>query len=160
MKYLHPLIVFAFIALPFGGAEAYFTTDQSAFRMVDGAALYLIEFKFGHGNYEIRIPVKANGTTEHSREFLSYGLYNRHNGLTENAVSAGIVLGDAQIENGEYVIPKGSRKTLTLLVVASSLERDTRLQVEYLPFTFDGKQELQLNPSELEYYTTELVALP
>ena len=60
--------------------------------------------------------------------------------------------------DGEYVTDLGKRSTFTLFVIAKTYaSTNTRLQVEYLPFTFDNEKDLQLNKYELEKYTTPFV---
>ena len=62
-----------------------------------------------------------------------------------------------------YVTQKNIGKKFTLAVFFTpepyELEKKYRLQVNHLPFYFDGAQQLQLNPSELVYYTTKYISL-
>jgi hypothetical protein len=73
------------------------------------------------------------------------------------------VLSNARLEDGMYVIPKGVAASFTLLVMYTIGEGETdtmfRNQVTHLPFTFDKTEQQKLNPSELQYYVTPLVAL-
>lgn len=146
------------------GAHAYVTTGQDAVRVTGSSAIYLIEFEFGHGDHEIHIPVFARDTDDASREFLSYGLFDDENRRVNGITSAGIVLANAPIEDGRYIIPAGESRTLTLLVIASVPTEvpiaNIYSEVTYLPFSFDGENELQLNPSELQYYRTPSLVLP
>jgi len=134
---------------------AYFTTNQSAVRVTDTTSIFMIEYKFGHGSYEIRMPVlteRKNGVSDNK---VLYNFYNEDNEVLDAGNATGIVLSDAEVLDGMYVIPKGKSKTLTLLVIfENQTPDDVRLQVEYLPFQFNNTQHLRLNPSELQYYTT------
>lgn len=163
MKYTHLILFAVFLLLPISALNAYETTDQAAVQVTSTSAIYLIEFEFGHGDHDIHIPVRAHDSTERSRDFLSYRFVNDDDERIENVRSAGIVLSDTPIEDGNYVIPEGERRTLTLLVVASAEDISTTpmsAHVTSLPFSFDGEEELQLNPSELQYYRTPAVVMP
>ncbi len=142
--------------------EAYLTTDQNAFTINGKVGIYTIDFRFGHGSHDVYIPVTAMHTSVKTPGVLSYQIVDEELEVAKGT-SVGIVLGNAKIKNGMYVVPKGKSVTFTLLTFyvpnAEETETQFRTQVTELPFGFDGTQELQLNHSELQYYTTELLTL-
>lgn len=156
MKYIvtfFSIMVAAIIAHP---AHAYTTTGQTAFTVNGTVGVYVIDFAFGHEKYAIHIPVAAQRTDTPTADALAYNVLNA-NGTPFTGNTVGIVLSSAEVVDGEYVIPKGTRASLRLLVLTINGAGDAgnfRTQVTHLPFSFDGKQELSLNPSELTYYTT------
>lgn len=154
-------VSFVFFVTP-ETARAYFTTSQSAVA-VDGetSAVFLIEYRFGNGKHDLHMPIIAERGTERTDSVLSYEILDTA-GKPAPGTAMGIVLSDAPIGAGEYVVQKGFAKRFTLLVVfkpETVSESEYRLQVTQLPFTFDGTQALQLNPSELTYYTTPPLTL-
>ena len=156
---------FGIIAILFftQSAEAYVTTDQDAVALDNHAALFLIDYEFGHGSREMHLPIFASSTAE-SAKLVSYEIVDDE-GVAVGGKSAGIVFSTAPYrpEAGMYVIPKNEKETFTLAVVFTpdSFSADTRyrLKVTNLPFSFNGEQQLELNPSELTYYTTEGISL-
>lgn len=162
MKYIFGFALFsvAILLVPQVGF-AYFTTDQEAFTVNGKVGIYTIDFAFGHEKHEIRIPVRAvrGGLSEHSS--VRYELSNGTESVM-GGTAVGIVLSDARIEDGMYVIPKGVSERFTLLVIYTApagVKSKYELAVSYLPFTFDRTQQLQLNPSELVYYTSPSLSL-
>lgn len=161
------LLLTVLISLP-SVASAYFTTSQKALPLEDGSsALFLIEYRFGTNKHDVHMPILTEVGTERKTGFVSYEIIDG-NGNPVRGTMKGIVLSSTPIKERMYVIPKGLGKNFTLVVVftpepavptVSSLPKSYRLQVTQLPFSFNGTQELQLNPSELKYYTTELIEL-
>ncbi len=140
--------------------EAYFTTDQDAFTVNGKTGVYTIEFAFGHDKHDIYIPAKALHGSTAVRNALSYELVDKNGGLA-SGTAVGIVLSSLPVRDGMYRIPKGKAARFTLLVLYTPPmnDGDYRAQVTSLPFTFDGATKLQLNPSELQYYTTDYLSL-
>lgn len=159
MKYIA-----TFVALLIGAlmatspAYAYTTTGQTAFTVDGKMGVYVIDFAFGHEKYDVHIPVAAKNTDTTDAHAISYRLLTREN-VPSTEASFGIVLSSAKIVNGEYVIEKGVRMPMRLLIITTGERKneDLRAQVTHLPFSFDGKKQLSLNPTELQYYTTGYV---
>lgn len=143
-------------------AFAYFTTKQEAFTVNQKYAVFLIDFSFGHADHSITIPLLASTTETRATTSLSYQVLNSTESVAQGAVT-GIVIGDVPLAHGVYMVPKGKAGHFTLLAVytKSPIEPSGafHMSVSGLPFTFDGTQELQLNPSELQYYRTPSVPL-
>jgi hypothetical protein len=164
MKYF--IIMLGIIALGSYGtpftASAYLTTGQESLTVNGQIGVYVIDFAFGHERYDIHIPAPAYKSAKPSPSALTFEVVDEH-GTKGLGTAVGIVLSDAQVKDGHYTIPKGIRSSLRLLVLYTKSGHDTgnefSMQVTHLPFTFDGKQQLQLNPSELQYYTTKPVLL-
>lgn len=152
-------LIIGFFMLSTGGAEAYFTTDQNAFTVDNKTGVFTIDFSFGHASHDITIPVSAQpmSLVESETATLGYTI-TATDGKPVNGRMMGIVLSsDAPVSNGFYKIKKGESATFTLLMLFVPDTKESRTytaSVSQLPFTFDGKQGLQLNPSELTYYTT------
>lgn len=160
---LFTLIGVAFFIFMIPKAGAYFTTAQKEIDLGNGTGLFLIEYKFGMNKYEVHMPVFAQQGTEKSNSMVSYEIMNEDDEVVSGK-AVGIVLSSTPVsEQLTYVTPKGSSKTFVLAVFFTPETRSEtekyRLQVTHLPFQFDGKQQLQLNPSELKYYTTNLISL-
>lgn len=139
---------------------AYTTTGTVGFTHNNKTLFNAISFSFGHEKHAVHIPITAR-TDAKSRDALTYEILDADGGAAAGT-PLGIVLSNAKVKGGEYVIPKGKSASFTLLTFFTPTSTSTeayRTQVTNLPFTFDGKQELQLNPSELQYYTTKPVTL-
>ncbi len=150
------IFFFFFLSTP---SQAYFTTNQSTRQLENGTNLFLIEYRFGMEKYDVYLPIHAKQGTETKNDAVSFEIYNEKNEVVQGNTTA-IVLSDTAINtNGMYRINKGDSKKLTLAVffTPASPDADTSysLQVTHLPFNFNGTQQLQLNPSELKYYTTK-----
>jgi hypothetical protein len=158
------LLTVSFLLLAIPRAEAYFTTNQEAVAFDDGSAIFLIEYAFGVKNRDVHMPVFAQYSNNKASTAVSYAVFDE-SGAEVEGTAAGIVLSSATLDrSGMYIVPKGTAKKFTLAVVftpriPAQTEKKYRLQVMHLPFSFDGIQQLQLNPSELKYYTTKLIAL-
>ncbi len=143
-------------------SHAYFTTNQDAFTVNGTVGVFVIDFSFGHEKHEVHIPVSAQRDSTHTSGALAYEVMDA-DGVSGRGSSVGIVLSDAEIVNGEYIIPKGVSQSFRLLALYSKAPADKetgfRTTVTHLPFSFNGTRSLQLNPSELQYYATKLVSL-
>ncbi len=154
----------ACIAILFGiintqSANAYFTTDQLSLSADNETAIFAIDFSFGHEKYDVYIPISATrGTSSNSR--ISYEILGSDR-VSEGS-SLGVVLSEAKRVGEYYIVPKGHKMSFTFLTffTAENIVADKyKAQVTGLPFMFDGKQQLGLNPSELQYYVTDSVDL-
>jgi hypothetical protein len=160
-------VSFIFLSVP-EPARAYFTTDQAEISLDGGkSALFFIEYAFGTERHDVQMPIFAKSGTEKLTDMVSYQVLDE-TGTAVRGKTAGIVLSGTSMRDGMYVVPKGTARKFTLVVVftpepqvptVASPEKKYRLQVTHLPFNFDGAQQLQLNPSELQYYTTKLLPL-
>lgn len=162
------LLVFSIAFLP-ATSFAYFTTGQQAMRLSENAALFTIEYAFGLNDHDMYMPVLAvrNLSEENSRTKVGYSIREESETITTEGTTAGIVLSSAPIVDGMYKLEKGKAQKMTLLVLyitdPEAHEEDYALQVDWLPFSVDKggaqRQQLQLNPSELQYYITKEVEL-
>lgn len=144
-------------------AHAYFTTAQKEIRLSDGSGLFLIEYSFGMAKYEVYMTPFAQRSLTTDTKMVSYEILNEKNEVVAGK-AVGIVLSDTMLNKDiQYVVSKNASKKFTLAVFFTPDKKNTgekyRLHVTYLPFKFDGTQQLQLNPSELEKYTTKGIAL-
>lgn len=157
------LLLIIFLAVP-NISNAYFTTAQSEMKLGDGSALFLIDFSFGTMKYDVQIPITATqslGAPTHNA--VAYTIFDE-DGDTAIGTASAIVLSKAKInKEGKYHVAKGVSQNFTLAVIFTptvvTKVNEYRLQVTHLPFTFNETQELQLNPSELKYYTTDLLEI-
>ncbi len=156
------LVVFLFLGAIPTSADAYFTTAQNAFTVDNKTGVFTIDFAFGHKNYDVYIPVHAIHGGVLSSNKLSYVVKDTDNAIARGS-SVGIVLSNARVKDGMYIIPKGTSATFRLLVIFT---KDTTaaadaytLTITHLPFRFNGTQQLKLNPSELQYYVTKPLSL-
>lgn len=162
---LFPALLFIVWALLGVGAvaQAYETTNQSAFTVDGHLGVFLIQYSFGHGSYSLHMPLISEHTALKKNEVLSYEIYDDSEGEPAKGTATAIILSPAKVTDGEYVVPKGFKLPFTFLVFFTPSEDnlgDTyRLQVKHLPFSFNGTQNQMLNQSELERYTTEPLTL-
>lgn len=155
------------IALP-TTSQAYFSTGQTADAVTNNTALYSVTFYFGFADKDVYIPITTQRTTTNdiTNRSVGYTFETREQGDPEAGVSAGIVISDADIVNGMYVVPAGHTKSFTLYTILT-LDTNTpaekyRMQVTNLPYTLvsDTKsQELGLGPTGLFAYRTKQVGL-
>lgn len=155
-----------FLTLSVGNVSAYFTTDQSATRVIKNTALYTVTYSFGASKEDLYMPVFAKRDLAHgSQEIaLGYELLEDAEERVSYGTATGIVLSSEEIVDNMYRIPAGSNGTFTLFVLysvdESEPEADYALRVTELPFyRGDDRGALSLNPSELQYYITPEVEL-
>lgn len=163
--FLRTLIIIG-VLFSFGtpSTQAYFTTHQEATPFLgEHSALFRIDYSFGSPKREVLLPIAAAYSDAKQNDMVSFSILDEA-GNTVSGKTAAIVLSNASLKNnGMYTTPLGLGKKFSLIAVFTPTEYDAtkkyRLQVTHLPFNFDGTQQLQLNPSELTYYTTKLTAL-
>lgn len=153
-------------------AAAYFTKAQSAVMLEDGkGVLYSVTYDFGVKNYDVYLPIVPERKNEKVDQTgtQTYALLEESEEEIDFGETIGVVVSDAEIRNGEYFIPKGEAKRLTMIVLlmlpeaAPTRSLDVALQVTNLPFRMvNGGVSIaaRLNPSELQYYTTPEVDIP
>lgn len=145
-------------------SQAYFTTSQNQIDLKDGSALFIINFSFGVEKHDINIPIASHMNPESaSNAALSYSIYDEDEEIVDG-VSSSIVLSSLPLaHNTFYTVPKGKVGHFSLITVFTPKKptkiNQYRLQVTSLPFNFDGNQQLRLQPSELQYYTTKLIEI-
>ncbi len=144
--------------------HAYVTTSQSEINLDKHAKLFLVTYKLGHESHTVHTPILAKNLPSTSTQALSYEIRDTQGKIIPGKAE-GIVLSKSTTKDTHYVIPKGTTRSLSLAVVFTpedpTIDTKYHLFVTHLPFSFDGATQLQLNPSELKYYTTkpELPAL-
>lgn len=149
-------------ALP-AGAQAYFTTSQTATAYGPDKVLFTISYKFGFLNRDLYMPISAirGLDTTNTSGNLGYGVVA--DGVIDSKIgrTTALVLSSAAIKDGQYFVPKGKNGTFTLVVVMDNKPalntKDLSLLVTSLPFTMIDNNKIivaKLNPSELQYYVT------
>lgn len=160
------LFVFSF-AMPLS-THAYFTTNQTATKLSENAALFTVSYQFGFADRDLTMPITATRHLTDAGTFsLGYELLD--DGEPESiSISHAVVLASGagvSIKEGKYVVSAGSSATFTLVVLAILSDEqlranpDVALQVTKLPFVStrlsDGHSiPGQLNSSELARYRT------
>jgi hypothetical protein len=161
-RYIFALFVCALFMIETSTTQAYFTTAQEAFTVDGKTAVFVIDYAFGHEDYDILMPMRAFTTKMSGADALTYKITTL-DGDPARGKAYGIVLSDAKLVKGMYLAEKGFRSTFRLLVIYTRGENEVgtsfRAQITKLPFTFKGVRELGLNPSELEKYVTPYVTL-
>lgn len=152
-------------------SEAFVTKAQSAELLKDGKGIiYSVTYDFGMEKYDLYMPIiperKEASSTAQART-MTYAIMEDG---TETAFgeSLGIVVSNAEIRDGQYFIPKGTGKRLTLITLLKLPQtlvyepHNLALQVTNLPFTMKyvgGEAPNQLNPFELDDYLTPEVKI-
>jgi hypothetical protein len=164
MKRLHFLLyalTFICISLP-QATRAYTTTHQDAFSVDGKTGVYVIDYSFGHGKYDLQMPLRAIRGTSTSTEALSYEIVNG-DGKPGAGTAVGIVFGEAPIKNGMYIVPKGTFVHFRMIVIYTQGVGEASdtfyTQVTNLPFAFHKVQDLSLTPSERASYRTPSITL-
>jgi hypothetical protein len=163
MKIISPalFLFLALVILPLP-SSAYFTTAQHALIANDTTALFLIEFTFGHGKYDVSIPIRALRGVQNAVGTVRFEVVDDEKENAQGTVNS-VILSRASVREGMYVIPRGETATFTLVVfytrAPEETERTFKAQVTHLPFVFGSSQRLSLNPSELESYRTQFITL-
>jgi len=97
---------------------------------------------------------------------VGYKTVDSEDEIAKVGKSMGIVLSDAKLINGVYMVPKGTAASFTLVMLVQatdaelanySAEQNLAMQVTSLPFVMKGDGitiKASLNPSELKYYKT------
>jgi len=156
------------VSLP-TSASAYFTQAQTQLQLTSSTALYSITYSFGLPNQDLYLPIIAERNLMHdaSEAKLGYTIRNDREDVITTGDTASFIYSTAEIKDGMYYVPKGSKASFTLVTLfrtqTGTPAEDYLLLVENLPFLVDiGNPELEvrdLNPSELKYYTTNEVRL-
>ena len=160
------LAVFMVTAMP-QSAAAYKTHDQKAVRINEQTAFYTISYRFGIPQRDFYLPIGAvRDATKDDGFVLGYEFLEDGKTYTNKGTSAGIVLSDAEVVDGQYFIPAGKFRTFTLFVMLTTDETDPEmdyaLHVNSLPFIgiINGERvDQKLYPTELQYYLTPEIEL-
>ena len=152
------------IVIPQTG-EAYTATKQTSVRLSDNVLMFLLTYEFGHDSFSYKMPVVAKRNTS-SPDVMSYDILKDGKLRTDIGQSVGLVLSNAKIEGGKYVVPQGEAKEFTLVTFLtlpadrSASSTDYALAVSNLPFEL-GKNgtytKNHLNESELTNYRTPVI---
>jgi hypothetical protein len=150
-------------------AEAYFTTNQSALKISEDKALYIIEYAFGLEKYDLTMPGVTKrdllwGTNE---DKIGYTFRNESGEVQKEGTVTAAVISRAPRADGMYILEKGKAQKMWLVALLETKKgaepQNYKLQVDSLPFYVDmgakEKDVRQLNPSELQYYVTPSVEL-
>lgn len=127
--------------------EAFAATDTNAIQLTNTHALYTITYNLGHSKQSIMAPLfvrEVGSTIGHPGNVASVQFSDPRATVT----SAGIILSDAVVRDGEYFIPAGQRATFTLVMLAAAAEGSsipTIMQVSELPFTFMSEEQILPN---------------
>lgn len=141
-------------------ANAFESTAQAAYQLDEYTAMFVVEYEFGYLNASAYLPVQAvlgaasGSITEPN---LSYQLLDESGTPVTNGQTAAVVLSDAALENGYYVIPEGERMQFTLLVLHRSDTALSTLELQLTELsniiTKDGEQQyLPVSESVLTEY--------
>ena len=140
------LALFLLSCIPHG-AEAYFTTSQSALKLSENTALYTIEYVFGLEDHDLYMPVVAERGLSHGSDEkkLGYIFTEDTDAVQTQGTSAGLVLSSAPLIDGMYKIAKGTAQKMMLFVILTAdqsvTEEDFALQVQHLPYYVEKENE-------------------
>ena len=159
------LFTFALLisALP-QSTQAYVATKATSLRLNDHTLMFLLTYEFGHEKFAYRLPYVAIRGEDETASAAGYDI--RNNGLRTNSGDAiAVVLSDAELEDGMYVVPKNESREFTLvtfLTVPEGVATSSKysISVNSLPFEFvkDGvTYPNHLNPGELKNYQTPAI---
>lgn len=150
-------------------SSAYFTTAQSAQKINEHTAVFAIEYEFGLTNEDIYMPIVTERglSWKNKKHSVGYTLHDGNQNVTPQGNAFGLAVSNAPIVGDMYKIEKGKAQKMTLYIVLTTAtttpESRYSLQVDQLPFYVDTGKKVwetrQLNPSELQYYTTNSVKL-
>ncbi len=159
------LLLLAGLASP---VFAYTSSDQTTTRLTPLTGLYTVTYSFGHGSRDLYLPIGTERDLAYgdSSDRLGYSVTDGAGGTTDAASTAALVFSDATIENGQYLVPAGTRSTFTFVAFvrtpAEAAATDYGIKVNHLPFTMvvDGNStDQQLNQVELREYQTAAIEL-
>lgn len=145
-------------------SEAYVATKATSLRLNDHTLMFLLTYEFGHEKLAYRLPYLATRGGDEQAEGVGYDV--RNNNLRTNSGEAiAVVLSDAELEDGMYVVPKNESREFTLvtfLTVPEGAATSSKysISVNSLPFEFvkDGvTYPNHLNPGELKNYQTPAI---
>lgn len=150
-------------------SQAYFTTNQSAFRLNDNTVLFTVSYGFGLKDRDLLMPIYTErGAMDEKSNHLKYSILNNDE-VIESGKSVGVVLTkdeDVEVVNGQYFIPANKSAEFTMIslltIDETFTDEDLSLLVTHLPFTMvvdSVSYPNKLNPSELQYYKTPSVNL-
>lgn len=172
LKNISAFVLTALIAVSFPGtSNAYFTQAQTQTKLTPITALYTITYSFGLSKNDLYLPLTAERNIMHgeSDTKLGYTIREDKKDITNIGDTASFIYSKAEIRDGMYFVPKGTKASFTLVALLRTQEDASRenylLLVENLPFQVDidgdadTLQARGLNPSELQYYTTDDIYL-
>lgn len=145
-------------------SQAYLSTEKVAVRINDHSFLYLISYEFGHSKFDYQMPITALRGDTAGQKALGYDIMTGTSTLRTNVgATKAVVLSKAKVENGMYVIPKGTKQKFTLVTFLNIPEgytassTDFAVHVNNLPFQLgkDGAfSQGKLSAAELAPYKT------
>ena len=157
------LFALLIIVMPQTG-EAYLATKATSIRLNDQTLMFMLTYSFGHDELSYRMPIIATRNGDDRSDGLGYTISNGSL-RTSGGETLAIVLSNAKVEDGMYVVPKGESREFTLLTFftvpeTAATSSDFSVGVESLPFMYnkDGTyRESQLNEGELVDYRTPAI---
>jgi hypothetical protein len=162
-RYFMGVVLLVLLVLP-AQSQAYVSTQKTAIRINDHTFLYLISYEFGHKKYDYRLPIAAVRGNGGGDTALGYDIMTGTSTLRTNAgQSKAVVLSNAKVENGMYVVPKGTKQKFTLVAFLgipagyTASSTDFAVHVNNLPFELGNKGAFthgQLSAAELAPYKT------
>ena len=164
-KYIGTLLASLVLIAPLY-TQAYVSTHKTSIRLNDHTLLFLTQFEFGHSQYDYRLPIKVMRGNTSALDTLGIDVVNGSGLRTMEGTTKSIVLSDAKTENGLYIVPKGSKKTFTLVTflilpeVRAASSTDFAVGVNHLPFLLGSNGAFTKNAltaSELKDYKTAVV---
>lgn len=162
-RYFVSLCLLVVLVLPVQ-SQAYVSTQKTAIRLNDHTFLYFISYEFGHKKLDYRMPITAVRGSGVGDKALGYDIMIGTSTLRTNVgKTKAVVLSKAKVENGMYVIPKGTKQKFTFVTTFGIPEgytassTDFAVHVNSLPFEI-GKDGVfthgQLSAAELAPYKT------
>lgn len=169
MKYTIKYSVFAlalFVCLP-NLSQAYTTTSQTSIRLNDNTLLFLVQYQFGHEKFSYHLPVMAKRGSEGSTH-VGYNILKDGTLRTDVGATTAIVLSDAVMKGGSYLVEKGEAEVFTLVTFLTLPEGHSASSTQYalavsaLPFELATADNLYkqngLSEAELKPYKTLLIS--
>jgi hypothetical protein len=160
------VLLMAVLIIP-NASLAYVTTKQTSIRLNENNILFLVSYKFGHTEFSHRLPMAAVRGVKNANA-VSFDILSEGKLRTNVGNTMSIVLSNASVENGKYLVEKGASKEFTLLTLLTlpegrtSSTTDYGLAVSALPFEIGydtrGYQPNKLNESELKYFRAPVVS--
>lgn len=153
------------VSIPTAQAAAQGSADA----VTNNVAFYSVSYIFTTDDYELIVPMgtKRSSATSHDNLFANaYTFTSSEGGDGTAGETAGIVLSDAPVVDGNYRIPANSSATFTLFVILKLDEDAPRakygLQMTHLPFSIvrdSSTEQQQIGTPQLGAYRTAQIGL-
>lgn len=151
------------VGLHTSSVHAYNISEQHAYRVADSLSVFTFTVPITAGSQTLHLPVWGT-TGETSERTFGYAFFSDTSSLDLSA-TAGFVLSDAPVRDGEFVLAPGQQATFTIVLLgvptATAPPQQVRARITSFPFYLgEDRSPAPYTAAELSNFVTDKVTLP